>query len=182
MAEVSLVTMPSNECQRILLVINQYWFREYGLARSISQSLPRTDIYHHMTSLDHNALLVTVIYALVSAMRRPTHSQNASWHGRHQIVKAPQTTANSLFGLRGHTSSLICIDNLRWTESALVQIMACRLFGANPLPEPMLAHCQMDPWEQISVKFESEFYHFHSRKWICKCRLPKWWPFCPGGH
>ena len=49
----------------------------------------------------------------------------------------------------------------QWTRSALVQVMACRLFGAKPLPEPMLAYCQLDSWEQISVKFESEFYHFH---------------------
>ena len=34
--------------------------------------------------------------------------------------------------------------------------MACRLFGAKPLPEPMLAYCQLDHWEQISVKFELE--------------------------
>ena len=27
----------------------------------------------------------------------------------------------------------------------------------------MLAYCQLDPWELISVKFESEFYNFHSR-------------------
>ena len=27
----------------------------------------------------------------------------------------------------------------QWTGSALVQVMACRLFGAKPLPEPMLA-------------------------------------------
>ena len=31
-----------------------------------------------------------------------------------------------------------------WTRSALVQVMACRLFGGKPLPEPMLAHCQFD--------------------------------------
>ena len=31
-------------------------------------------------------------------------------------------------------------------------------------PEPMLAYCQLDSWEHISVKFELEFYHFHSRK------------------
>ena len=37
--------------------------------------------------------------------------------------------------------------------------MACRLFGAKPLPEPMLAYCHLDSWEQISVKFESEFNH-----------------------
>ena len=39
--------------------------------------------------------------------------------------------------------------------SALVQVMAYRLFG-----EPMLPYCQLDFWEQISAKFESEFYHF----------------------
>ena len=30
--------------------------------------------------------------------------------------------------------------------------MACRLVGAKPLPEPMLTYCQLDPWEQTSVK------------------------------
>ena len=37
--------------------------------------------------------------------------------------------------------------------SALVQVMACRLFGDKPLPEPMLEYCQLDPNEQTSVKF-----------------------------
>ena len=69
----------------------------------------------------------------------------------------------------------------QWTGSALVQVMACRLYGTKPLPEPMLAYCQLDSWEQISAKFESEFYHFHSRKCIWNCRLPKWRPFCSGG-
>ena len=52
------------------------------------------------------------------------------------------------------------------TGSALVHVMACCLFGAKPLPEPMLTYCQLDSWEQISVKIETEFYHFHKRKWI----------------
>ena len=69
----------------------------------------------------------------------------------------------------------------QWTGSALVQVMACCLFGNKPLPELMLACCQLDSWEQISVKFESEFYHFRSRNCIWNCRLPKWWPFSPGG-
>ena len=30
-------------------------------------------------------------------------------------------------------------------RSALVQIMACRLFGAKPLSKPMLGYCQLDP-------------------------------------
>ena len=66
------------------------------------------------------------------------------------------------------------------TESAVVQVIACRLFIAKPLPETMLAYCQLDTWKQISVKFESEFYHFHSRKCIWNSRLPKWRPCCQG--
>ena len=59
----------------------------------------------------------------------------------------------------------------RWTGSAWVQVMACRLFGAKSLPEPMLAYCQLDPYEQSSVKFQSKFKHYHWRKGIWKCRL-----------
>ena len=47
----------------------------------------------------------------------------------------------------------------QWTVSSSAQLMACRLFGAKPLPEPMLAYYELDSW-QISVEFESEFYHF----------------------
>ena len=31
------------------------------------------------------------------------------------------------------------------TGSALIQIMACRLFWAKPLSQPMLVYCQLDP-------------------------------------
>ena len=55
------------------------------------------------------------------------------------------------------------------TASSFVRVMACCLFGAKPLPEPVMAYCQ------IWVKFESEFCHFHSRKFVWKC-LPN------GGH
>ena len=33
----------------------------------------------------------------------------------------------------------------QWILSALVQIMARRLFGAKPLSKPMLGYCQLDP-------------------------------------
>ena len=32
--------------------------------------------------------------------------------------------------------------------------MACRQFGAKPLPEPVLVYSWLNSWEQISVKFE----------------------------
>ena len=33
----------------------------------------------------------------------------------------------------------------QWIGPALVQIMACRLFGAKPLSKQMLGYCQLDP-------------------------------------
>ena len=59
----------------------------------------------------------------------------------------------------------------QWTGSALVQIMACRLIGAKPLSEPMLTYCQLDLWEQTSVKFKSKYKTFHSWNFKWKCRL-----------
>ena len=64
----------------------------------------------------------------------------------------------------------------QWTGSSLVQVMPCHLLSANPIPKPMLACCQLDSWKQISVKYELEFYQFHSWKCIWKCCLRN------GGH
>ena len=54
--------------------------------------------------------------------------------------------------------------------------------GSALLGSAMLAYCQLDSWQHISVKFDLEFDHFHSRKFIWKCLLPKWLPFCLGGR
>ena len=63
----------------------------------------------------------------------------------------------------------------QWTRSELVKVMACRLFGAKPLPEPMLVYCQLDKFQwnlnQNSIIF--------IKKMHLKLSLPKWWPFCP---
>ena len=48
----------------------------------------------------------------------------------------------------------------RRTGSTLVQVMACRLFGAKPLPEPMMAYCQLDSLEQTSVTIQSKYKLF----------------------
>ena len=45
-------------------------------------------------------------------------------------------------------------------QHTLVQIMACRLFGAKPLSRPMLPYCQLDPKEHISVIFYVKFKVF----------------------
>ena len=65
-------------------------------------------------------------------------------------------------------------SNQRWVNSlrlsdaymhqyniqTLVQIMACRLFGAKPLSEPMLPYCQLDAKEHTSVTFYLRFNIF----------------------
>ena len=48
----------------------------------------------------------------------------------------------------------------QWIGSALVQVMASRLLGAKPLSKPVLGYCQLDPWEQTSVKFELKIFSF----------------------
>ena len=61
-------------------------------------------------------------------------------------------------------------------RSALVQIMACRLFDVEPLSKPMLGYCQLDPSEHTYVTFWSKFETFYSSKCIWKCCLRN------GGH
>ena len=59
----------------------------------------------------------------------------------------------------------------RQSGSALVQTMACRLFGAKPFSEPVLRYCQLDRWEQSSVKLISKYSTFHSRNFTWKYHL-----------
>ena len=52
-------------------------------------------------------------------------------------------------------------DVRQYTSSPVVQIMACRLFGAKPLFESMLPSC-LFTWDHISVIPESEYPHFQT--------------------
>ena len=43
----------------------------------------------------------------------------------------------------------------RWTRSALIQIMVCRLVGTKPLPKPMLGYCRkLERQEQTLIKIQ----------------------------
>ena len=54
-------------------------------------------------------------------------------------------------------------DIRHWTRSSLVHVMVCCLFGAKPLPEPMMTYGQLATYEKSSVNF-----------------LSKWRPSCLG--
>ena len=64
------------------------------------------------------------------------------------------TTVHTYAGWRGMTEGASTGINSsppsaaymrQWIRSTLVQIMACRLFGAKPLSEPVLGYCQLEP-------------------------------------
>ena len=66
----------------------------------------------------------------------------------------------------------------QWTGSALLQVMACHLFGTKPLPEPMTTYCQLDLKEQTSVKLESKYKSFiHENvfeNFVCEMAILYW--------
>ena len=68
----------------------------------------------------------------------------------------------------------------QWIESALVQIMACRLFGAKLLSKPML-FLSIGPlgtnFNGILIKIQN----FSLTKLHLKIPSAKWRPFCSGG-
>ena len=82
---------------------------------------------------------------------------------RHQWVHNQLTVAtyeNHTKSISNFYASMISINlsppgaayMRKWIGWALVQIMACRLYGTKPLSKPMLGYCQLNPKEQTSVK------------------------------
>ena len=55
--------------------------------------------------------------------------------------------------------------------------MACTLFGAMPLFEPMLPCCQLHPKENLSVKFHLKTQNFSFKKMHLTMSSAKWRPF-----
>ena len=55
-------------------------------------------------------------------------------------------------------------------KPSVVQIIACRLFDAKHLPEPVQVYCWLEIYEQMSVKLES------------KHEDPKFWSLCNLNH
>ena len=56
--------------------------------------------------------------------------------------------------------------------------MACRIFGAKSLSQPMHGYHKLDPWEQTSVKFRQKL-NFSIQENVFENVVAKWRPFCP---
>ena len=97
-----------------------------------------------------------VILAYVIAQRCITYIHGSNQIISNTIAKFVYVCQNEIHIFLQHNfnSSPPSAAYMRqWTRPSLVQVMACRLFGVKPLPEPILAYCQLDCWQQISVKF-----------------------------
>ena len=93
------------------------------------------------------------------------------WHKNYSVKHRDALSIHSPHTLCLLISPWCCVYMPQWTGSTLVQIMACRLFGAKPLSKLMLGYCRLHPQEQNSVKFELKYKSFHSRKCMQIYRL-----------
>ena len=115
---------------------------------------------------------------------------NQSWYlswkekKNHSVKKMQMETSSAKcqsFRSSLNSSPLSATYMCQWIGSALVQIMACRLFSAKPLSKPMLGYCQFGPlgtnFSEILIKILNfSFMKMHLKIWSAKRR-----PFCPGG-
>ena len=83
----------------------------------------------------------------------------------------------------GVSSSPLSAAYMRqWIGSALVQIMACCLFGAKPLSKPICwVIVNWTPGDKLQCNFDKKIQNFAFTKMHLKMSSAKWWPFCPGG-
>ena len=105
--------------------------------------------------------------------------QEEIYHANHfiSIHKRLSTVNSSLSPPPPPPPPPSATDMRQWIGSALIQIIACRLFSAKPLSKPMLSYCHLDP---LGSNF-SEITTFHSRKCIWKYRLRNGGHFVQGG-
>ena len=115
-----------------------------------------TDNYYHKFCLKE-FWTVSVISSHDWAMMRKILQRRYSKVKHQTLLSSPHT--NTRHPTPTHPSPSPAYMR-QWNGSVLVQIMASHQFGAKPLSKAMLIYCQLDSWKQISVKLESEFYHF----------------------
>ena len=80
---------------------------------------------------------VSAIAGMIYSRKTDHHPYFLAFNQSHNI--------NRVKGQHYINSSPLSAEFMRQrTGSTLVQVMVCCLFGAKPLPEPVLAYCQLD--------------------------------------
>ena len=70
----------------------------------------------------------------------------------------------------------------QWIGSALVQIKACRLFGAKPLSKAVLGYCKMEHLGSNFCENLIKIWNISFMKMHLKISSAKWRSFCLGGE
>ena len=83
-----------------------------------------------------------------------------------QVCGAQPRWFNCTHCLPKHSLKLDDVHRNQWSQSSLLQVMACFLFGTKSLPEPMLTYWQLGPKKHISVKNKK----MHLKMLAVKCR------------
>ena len=95
------------------------------------------------------------------------------------ITQIPALCLNVLIP-QGNSSPPSAAYMRQWIGSALVQIMACRLYGAKPsLSKPMLGYWNLDLINKLQWNFNQNTNIFIHKRHL-KSSSAKWRQFCPG--
>ena len=122
-----------------------------------------TILYVNIRILDKNDISIIMIFRIKRWYVLPGSYILERKYFTRKHLWLPDDFIQMVDNISKHFSIFQCFDSSppsaaymrQGTGSSLVQIMACRLFGAKPLSKPMLGYCQADRQEEISVKFES---------------------------
>ena len=104
-------------------------------------------IHTHSASFSWCVFLLRVLITYYDC----SHNQNRSKYGNphDRVMNLPKyATLDQIQRLASsciNSSSPSAVYMRQWIWSALVQIMACRLFGAKSLSEPVLGYCYSNP-------------------------------------
>ena len=140
-----------------IYLVHCYWFSIIILKMCCSRSecLGWNGWFYHKCIIRHNTSY-TLLYWVV-------HDDAIKWTHFRVTGRSGNSLVNGGFPAHSPvTRSFDIFFDLHLNE---------RLFGAKPLPQPMLTHCQLDPLKQTLMKFESKHKTFVWWKCIWKCNL-----------
>ena len=103
--------------------------------------------YARKDPIDNNPALVQIM-AWHRSGNKPLSEPTMISLPTHICVTRPQWVKEPWYwlwyhGINSSPPGTTCMH--WWTGSALIQVMACHLCCAKPLPEPMLTYCQLAP-------------------------------------
>ena len=83
------------------------------------------------------------LHGPLSVCAQPVRDNITLWHCLSLAGHLQKLSLNSPWSVNSSPPSATYMH--QWTGSAVVQIMACHLFGTKPLSKPMLGYCQLGP-------------------------------------